>query len=189
MYPKNPFLIKGVGGKISLLYNSSKGNGRGIMKELEAAIELREKGQLEKSNEILVNLVKKFPNCPMVNYQCAWSFDALGLEKEAIQYYERAISIGLPDEDMQNALIGLGSTYRVLGDYKKSRDVLEKAIKEFPDNIAMKVFYAMTLYNLNEYSRAMEILLNCLAKTSSDETIKKYRKAIEFYSDKLDQVW
>lgn len=60
MYPKNPFLIKGVGGKISLLYNSSKGNGRGIMKELEAAIELREKGQLEKSNEILVNLVKNF---------------------------------------------------------------------------------------------------------------------------------
>ncbi len=60
MYPKNPFLIKGAGGKISLLYNSSKGNGRGIMKELEAAIELREKGQLEKSNEILVNLVKNF---------------------------------------------------------------------------------------------------------------------------------
>lgn len=90
---------------------------------------------------------------------------------------------------MQNALIGLGSTYRVLGDYKKSRDVLEKAIKEFPDNIAMKVFYAMTLYNLNECSRAMEILLNCLVKTSSDETIKKYGKAIEFYSDKLDQVW
>ena len=54
---------------------------------------------------------------------------------------------------------------------------------------AMEVFYAMTLYNLKEHSKAMEILLNIIVQTSLDEGIKKYKKAIEFYSDKLDEVW
>lgn len=47
----------------------------------------------------------------------------------------------------------------------------------------------MTLYNLKEYSKAMEILLYTIAQTSIDENIKNYKKAIEFYSDKLDEIW
>lgn len=47
----------------------------------------------------------------------------------------------------------------------------------------------MTLYNLGEYDKAMEILLKILSETSSDESIKNYKKAIMFYSDKLDELW
>lgn len=47
----------------------------------------------------------------------------------------------------------------------------------------------MTLYNLKEHQEAMEILLQCLLKTSVDEDIQSYKKAIEFYSDKLDETW
>jgi len=47
----------------------------------------------------------------------------------------------------------------------------------------------MTLYNLNEHSEAMKILLENLAETSSDENIKSYKKAISFYSDKLDNIF
>lgn len=47
----------------------------------------------------------------------------------------------------------------------------------------------MTLYNLGEFSKAMEILLNSLIVTTKDEGIQKYSKAIKFYSDKLDQTW
>lgn len=159
------------------------------MKELETAVELRKEGKLKKSNEILINLVNKYPNNSIINYQCAWSFDVLGLEKEAVQYYEKAIMLDLPDEDLQGAFLGLGSTYRTLGEYEKSKEVLEKGLARFTDNKAMKVFYAMTLYNLNDYSKAMEILLTKLAETSSDDNIKKYKKAIEFYSDKLDEIW
>ncbi|MGY0372004.1 tetratricopeptide repeat protein [Clostridium sp. JNZ J1-5] len=159
------------------------------MKELETAVELRKEGKLKKSNEILINLVNKYPNNSIINYQCAWSFDVLGLEKEAVQYYEKAIMLDLPDEDLQGAFLGLGSTYRTLGEYEKSKEVLEKGLARFTDNKAMKVFYAMTLYNLNDYTKAMEILLTNLAETSSDDNIKKYKKAIEFYSDKLDEIW
>lgn len=159
------------------------------MKKLETAIRLREEGKLKESNEILTNLVKEYSNDAMVNYQCAWSFDVLGLEINAVPYYEKAILIGLDDEDLQSAFLGLGSTYRTLGQYEKSKEVFEKALFRFPENRAIKVFYAMTLYNVKEHSKAMEILLCNLIQTSLDGNIKKYKKAIEFYSDKLDETW
>lgn len=159
------------------------------MKDLEKAIQLRKEGKLKESNEILVNLVRKYPEDPMINYHCAWSFDALGLEKNAVQYYEKAISIGLPEEELRGAYLGLGSTYRTLGKYEKSKKIFQEGLAKFPKDEAMKVFYAMTLYNLKEYSKAMEILLFCIVETSSDENINKFKKAIKFYADKLDKIW
>lgn len=47
----------------------------------------------------------------------------------------------------------------------------------------------MTLYNLKEYHHAMELLLKCLLATTKDSDILVYRTAIEFYSDKLDEIW
>jgi hypothetical protein len=35
----------------------------------------------------------------------------------------------------------------------------------------------------------MEILLNSLVDTSADQDIQKYKKAITFYADKLDETW
>lgn len=159
------------------------------MKDLEIAIKLRKEGKLEESNRLLVSLANKCPDDPMINYHCAWSFDALGLEKDAVQYYEKAIAIGLPDEELRGAYLGLGSTYRTLGEYEKSKKTFEEGLDKFPQDEAMKVFYAMTLYNMKEYSKAMEILLFCIAETSYDENINRYKRAIKFYANKLDKIW
>jgi len=155
---------------------------------LEKAVSLRKSGKLKESNEILVNLAAQHPNDAMVQYQCAWSYDVLEREEEAIYYYERAIELGLPLEDLKEAYLGLGSTYRTIGEFKKSKELLEKAIGQFDDN-ALKVFYAMTLYNLNQSEEALEILLKLIAETSNDESIQQYAKAIGFYADKLDKVF
>ncbi|MGL5440702.1 MAG: tetratricopeptide repeat protein [Filifactoraceae bacterium] len=156
--------------------------------ELEMAIALRKEGKLKESNELLIKLVKKYPENSLINYHCAWSFDVLELEKEAIPYYEKAISQGLGDNDLKGAFLGLGSTYRTIGEYLKSKDVFVRGLKKFPKDNAMKTFYAMTLYNLGEHSLAMEILLTTLVETSSDPDINEYGKAIKFYSGVLDSV-
>lgn len=155
---------------------------------IEKAVALRKEGKLEASNRLLLELVEKHPEDAMVNYQCAWSFDVLEQETEAIKYYEKAIKLGLPDEDLKEAYLGLGSTYRTIGEYEKSKQVFENAIERF-DDYSLKVFYAMTLYNLEAHGESMEILLKLLAETSSDETITGYKKAILFYSDKLDKLF
>ncbi|MBM7583653.1 tetratricopeptide (TPR) repeat protein [Bacillus pakistanensis] len=157
--------------------------------KLEKAINLRNEGKYKESNQLLLNLVDTHPENPLINYHCAWSFDVMGNEIEAVPYYEKAISNGLNGDDLEGAIIGLGSTYRTLGEYEKSNKTFLKGIESFPNNQAMKVFHAMTLYNLNKHNRAMEILLKSIAEKSDDSSIKSYKKAINFYSDKLDEKW
>jgi len=33
------------------------------------------------------------------------------------------------------------------------------------------------------------LLLKCLIETTTDEKIISYKKAIDFYADKLDEIW
>lgn len=162
---------------------------KAVEKTFNRVIDLRKNGDYKESNELLRKLVKKFPGNASINYQCAWSFDLLGEEAKAVPFYEKAIELGLPLTEMEGAILGLGSTYRTLGDYDKSKSTFLKGIERFPNNIAMLTFYSMTLYNLNEHKQAMEILLKCLIETTEDTDIISYKKAIEFYSDKLDEVW
>ncbi|MGG0461524.1 tetratricopeptide repeat protein [Priestia aryabhattai] len=157
--------------------------------KLDKALALRKNGNHKESNELLSKLVKEFPDDALYNYQCAWSFDVLGEEKKAVHFYENAIKIGLPSKDMEGAILGLGSTYRALGKYEKSKDIFVKGTELFPDNHVIKVFYSMTLYNLKEHSKAMELILKCLINTTNDNEILSYKKALDFYSDKLDQNW
>ncbi|WP_154991883.1 tetratricopeptide repeat protein [Priestia megaterium] len=157
--------------------------------KLDKALALRKNGNHKESNELLSELVKEFPGDALYNYQCAWSFDILGEEEKAVPFYQNAIKIGLPPEDMEGAVLGLGSTYRALGEYEKSKDIFLKGMDLFPDNHVIKVFYSMTLYNLKEHSKAMELILKCLLNTTNDNEILSYKKALNFYSDKLDQTW
>lgn len=159
------------------------------METLQDAIKLREEGKPEQAKEVLLALHGQSPNDPDLNYQLAWVHDMLGLEGAAVPYYEKAISSGLAGADRRGALLGLGSTYRAMGQYDKSKEVFELAKKEYPEAREFNVFYAMTLFNLGSYQHAMELLLTELAETSHDEGIASYRRAISFYANKLDQVW
>lgn len=158
------------------------------MERLKEAIKLRENGELKEANAMLLKLVGEYPEDAQINYQCAWSFDVLGLEKEAVPFYEKAIEIGLDDTDLKEAYLGLGSTYRTIGEYEKSKELLIEGIEKFNLN-SLKVFLAMTLYNLGEHSKSMELLLKIISETSIDDEVVTFKKAIEFYADKLDQLW
>ncbi|MDQ6418512.1 tetratricopeptide repeat protein [Paenibacillus sp. LHD-117] len=159
------------------------------MNQLEAAIQLRESGNFEAARSLLLELLVQQPLNPSVWYQCAWVHDVLGLESEAVPYYKKSLELGLKEEERQGALLGLGSTYRTLGMYDEAKLIFEEAIKEYPARREYQVFQAMVLYNQNAFSEAMSILLMQLAETSDDKGIQDYRKAIIFYSDKLDQIW
>lgn len=157
---------------------------------MKEAIRLwKEAGEPEKARARLLTLVKKQPEDAQIQYQCAWVHDSLGLEREAAPYYEQALALGLSGQDRQGALLGLGSTYRCLGEYNKAVETLKKGVHEFPDNRALQVFLSMSLYNRSRHREAMEILLGLLVDTTTDKSIHSYEKAIRFYLDRLDQTW
>ena len=56
-------------------------------------------------------------------------------------------------------MLGLGSTYRCLGEYEKSVKIFDQAVQEFPDNRALKVFRTLTLYNLGKSEESVSQLL------------------------------
>jgi|SRR4026207_1461260 tetratricopeptide (TPR) repeat protein len=160
-----------------------------LQEKLASAIMLRETEKHEEARQLLLELHSEFPNDPQVNYQCAWIHDLLGLEREAIPFYEKAFQEGLSGDDLKSALLGMGSTYRAIGEYQKSIDTFQHALTLFPSSHEFNVFLAMAYHNVGEHSKAMELLLNSLAATSKDDGIVRYQRAIRFYSDKLNEIW
>lgn len=159
------------------------------MGQLEQAIRLRQEGKAQEAIELLHTMAEKEPGNADVWYQLAWAHDSLGLERQAVPYYETALSQGLKGEDRAGAILGLGSTYRTLGQYEQAKKWLETGMEEFPEQREFEVFYAMVLYNTGEHAEAMKRLLVQLADTSTDPGIHDYHKAIRFYSDQLDRIW
>ncbi|MFH8790995.1 tetratricopeptide repeat protein [Streptomyces sp. NPDC017941] len=156
---------------------------------LAEAVGLRASGNREEARDLLVPLSERFPDDAEIAYQTAWVHDTLGLEAEALPYYLRAIQQpGLSDDDRRGALLGLGSTYRVLGRYEEAVASLRDASAEYPDDGALKTFLAMALYNTDQSHEAMGILLHLLATTSQDPDITAYSPAIEHYAKDLDET-
>ncbi|CAM4340324.1 tetratricopeptide repeat protein [Paenibacillus typhae] len=162
---------------------------------MQEAIALREAGRAEEARVLLLDLLAANSRDAGADtdaellYQLAWTHDVLGLEREAVPYYEQSLAAGLPPEQRAGALLGLGSTYRTLGEYQRARTVLHQGAEEYPERAEFPAFLAMALYNLGEHSAGMGILLKLLADTSVNSGIQEYRKAISFYADKLDKIW
>lgn len=155
---------------------------------LEKAIRLRKEGQVTASCELLKELVNAQPDSAELQYQCGWSHDVAGLEREAVPYYERALLGKLSEKDMKGAYLGLGSTYRTIGDCDRSKELLLKAKEHFPDETVYDVFLGMTLYHLEEHQEAMRLLLNVIS-THQDPSLAEYHQAIGYYANHLEERW
>ncbi|MED4585315.1 tetratricopeptide repeat protein [Brevibacillus choshinensis] len=157
---------------------------------IDQIIGLRKEGKLDEAIQLALELVAQEPSDPIAHYQCAWCHDSAGLEREAVPYYEKAIQLGLtPENDLSGALLGLGSTYRTLGQYEQAADTFVKGMQQFPGDRSFPVFLSMAYYNLGKHHEAMTLLLQNLAETSCDSSISAYQKAILFYANDLDKTW
>jgi tetratricopeptide (TPR) repeat protein len=163
--------------------------GTTMHEDLLEALALRQSGQHEEARELLLELVERYPDDAQVQYQTAAVHDAMGFEREAIPFYERALELGLPEPVQAGAMLGMGSTWRTLGEYDRAVEVLRTGADAFPDMRALDVFLAMALYNQGKHREAMERLLLIIVDTSEDDSIRGYERAIRYYADKLDQIW
>ncbi|MEU0134572.1 tetratricopeptide repeat protein [Streptomyces sp. NPDC006296] len=156
---------------------------------LAEAVGLHEQGHTEQARERLLPLTAAFPEAADVAYQTARVHDVLGLEAEAVPYYERSLQKdGLGEEDRRGALLGLGSTYRVLGRFGQAVETLRRGVSEFPDDGALRTFLAMALFNTGEHHEAMQLLLRLVATTSDSPDVRQYRPAIELYAADLTRT-
>lgn len=153
--------------------------------ELDAITGARHGGQIAHVLDLLRQLDARFPNVAEINYQLAWTCDVLGRETEALPFYEKAVALGLPSNELSGALLGLGSTLRNLGQHERSAEVLRSGRAQFPDNREFDVFLALTLHDLGQHTEATRLLLEVIADTSDDPGLTAYQRAIRFYAGKL----
>ncbi len=156
---------------------------------VQEAKALRHQGRHEEARALLVQLCKHSPQDAELNYATACVHDFLSLEAEAVPYYRAALAGDLSAESRQGAFLGLGSTYRTLGQYAAAHATLTAGVQAFPQARELQVFLAMTLYNLGDAKAAVQSLLVQLAQTSCDKGIQAYQGAIELYAGDIDRVW
>lgn len=114
----------------------------------------------------------------------AFDYDREGFEAEAIPHYEKAISAGLSGEQLEKALLGLGSSLRNVERIEESVAVLEDACRRFPDHQALPVFLAFSLWSAGRKGEALALLARKLGEGSGYErAVREYADAIERSKD------
>lgn len=156
---------------------------------LHDAIALRTGGQADAALPRFIALASACPDVAVVHYQTAWCHDVLGLERQAVPYYETALTLGLSGDDLTGAYLGLGSTLRSLGEYERALAVLTRGVAACPDDAGLRVFLAMARYNAGQAKTAVSDLLTVLVATTADPGILAYERAIRLYADDLDRIW
>ncbi|WP_077622868.1 tetratricopeptide repeat protein [Sediminibacillus massiliensis] len=157
------------------------------MDKLESALLKRETGQMEDSRQLLLELANENAENGEILFQCGQTHDAMGLEEEAVPYYEKAIEAGLPDETLKDAYVCLGSTYKVLGKDDSSLKVFSKGESLFPEYRPLQVFKSLTLFSMNQHAAALSVVLKALTETTNDQDISKYSRALSYYAEHMDQ--
>lgn len=163
--------------------------------DLSKLIERREEGRAKQDQAILsevrahlLKLLSKYPDNAEINYQTGIAHDNSGMGRQAIPFYVRALELGLSAADLERCLMGLGSTYRYLGEYEKAVETLRRGVKEFPQNRAIQVFLAMALYNSQNYKESVELLVTNLMETTTDEKLHYFKRGILAYNEDLDET-
>ncbi|MEU7895704.1 tetratricopeptide repeat protein [Nonomuraea sp. NPDC049152] len=151
--------------------------------ELARAAALREEDRHEEARELLVALSAQHPDDGDVARATAYVHDSLGLEHEAVPYYERALELGA--DDRIGLFTGFGSTLRVIGRYDDALAVLERGLAEFPGDPSLRAFKAMALYNTGQDREAVSTLLKLLAEGGQTGG---YARAVAYYADNLDEI-
>lgn len=174
---------------LTFVYHQSDRISSEVHFDFSAISRLRQVKQYHAAKALVASYLHQKPDDPVVHYQMAWCHDNLGEEAAAVPYYVTAIELGLAAPDLQEAYVGLGSTYRALGRYDEAYQTLSEGLIHFPNHAALQTFFALTLHNLDRSSEAIERLIETLVDTTENPEILAYANALRFYASRVDETW
>lgn len=153
--------------------------------ELDAILGARHGGRTEHLLDLLRKLDARHPNVAEINHQLAWTLQTSGAPADSLSYYEKAVALGLTPNEHANALIGLATTLRSLGQAARAAEVLRSGQLQFPDNREFPVFLALALHDLGQHSEALRLALIALADTSDDPGVTAHQRTLRHEAGRL----
>ena len=148
---------------------------------LAAITGARHGGQVTGLLEQLRTLDTAHPHIAQIAYQLAWTLDAAGCPADAIPHYERAIALGLPPNEHSGALLGLGSSYRLLGELDRADSSLTQGRTQYPANREFEVFLALLRHDQGRPAEALQLALGVLIDTSEDIGVTAHQRAVRHH--------
>jgi tetratricopeptide (TPR) repeat protein len=118
-------------------------------------------------------------------YELACACDRDGLEADAIPRYEEALRLGLAEEHLPAALLGLGSSLRNVGRAEEAVAVLTEACERFPQDAALVLFRALALTSAGRCEQALGETVRLAAARIDAAEVRRYRRALDEYADEL----
>lgn len=110
----------------------------------------------------LLALLDADPHDPRLRYEWASALDRDGVSDEAVPAYRKALGDGLVEPHRHRAMIGLGSSLRVLGRPDEAVGVLSQVVVERPDSAAAQGFLALALLDAGRPTTAVRGLIESL---------------------------
>ncbi|MCC2030540.1 tetratricopeptide repeat protein [Microbacterium sp. YMB-B2] len=146
--------------------------------ELDRIFQERDRQNMAPTIAALRPILEEHPHDPRVLYEVGGAFDTAGEEAEARGYYRRALENGLHGDIRRRCFLQYGSTLRNLGELDESAEVFRAAREEFPDDVALGAFEALTLHAQGHVSAALGSLLALLADHVHAESLERYKPAM-----------
>lgn len=155
---------------------------------LQTIEKLSRQGRYEDALQSALRMLPSQMHHPQLLFKVASLYDTLGQEQQAIPFYQAAIKHHLGGKDLRDAYLGLGSIYRALGRYQESLETFDEGLSRFPEANDIRMFRAMTLYNLGYAKQAVSQLLLLMTENDTSQEINRYKKVIAHYCDDLDRI-
>ena len=135
--------------------------------QINSAIELFSKGEINQALDAVQDLFKEYPNDPLLFNIRGACHASLGQLDVAVTNYEEAISI---KPDYAKAHFNLGGSLHELGQ-------LKAAVKSYEKTLEIEPGYAEAHNNLGNVFKELE---------QNDAAVKSYKKALEFKPDYVE---
>ena len=132
-------------------------------------------------------LADRYPKDARVAFARAGAFDSGGRERDAAMEYERAITLGLPDDLLPRMYVQYGSTLRNVGDTAAAVAVLEEGAEAFPYDLAIACFLALARHSGGDATGALAGLIEALLRADANGAalFARYQRSLAAYAADL----
>lgn len=117
-----------------------------------------------------------------VEEQLARAYDASadGRDRDAIGFYDAVHKLGGPQRDREEYFIGYGATLRNVGRLDDAIKILQHAIREFPQNHALRCFLAYSLHTKSDHAAGFATMLEVvLSLSAASPAVSRFSRVLE----------
>jgi adenylate cyclase len=115
-------------------------------------------GEFEMAGVALERAIMLNPNSAQVQSAAGWVNMYLGRAEAAIENFTRAMRLSPLDPEMGYMLSGIANAYHYLGQYERTVECAERAVREMPNWLQAYLFWASALAGLDKTDDARSVM-------------------------------